>query len=289
MTNEVNSVEYWNSRFDNDWEVAGGRAQSRFFAALALRMMPAWLKIAIRQRALSVCDWGCGLGDGTDVLASALATDVTGVDFSDAAIANAVSRYPLAEFISSDILSAPLFRRWDIVFSSNTLEHFRSPWEVLQKVSELARLGIVILIPYREIDLDKEHNFTFLDDNIPLSVDCFRLTYCKIVDAVLESDSCWRGEQILLVYLSETFSNQLDLTLADVLPYEWQSKAVFDQAKSPSSSRNADGFMADDEFSASSGRFWCLGVAYRYAAHFLEFLRTRVLKRNSKDSFVSKI
>jgi hypothetical protein len=39
-TNPVNSSAYWDARFDQDWESAGGREETRFFCDLALRYLP---------------------------------------------------------------------------------------------------------------------------------------------------------------------------------------------------------------------------------------------------------
>ena len=62
---EVNSNAYWDGRFQNDWEANEGPAQSRFFCALVLDALPAWVIRFIRDEQLSVLDWGCAQGDGT--------------------------------------------------------------------------------------------------------------------------------------------------------------------------------------------------------------------------------
>ncbi|MEK0267045.1 class I SAM-dependent methyltransferase [Stenotrophomonas rhizophila] len=131
----INSKGYWNERFGDDWEDLGGREQSRFFGAVALQMMPAWLVQASNRQQLSWCDWGCALGDGTNEIAQGMpGTTFTGVDFSAVAIADAAERFPGQQFISEDWLApgaTPAVNRFDVLFSSNTLEHFHTPWDVL--------------------------------------------------------------------------------------------------------------------------------------------------------------
>ena len=60
----VNSPEYWDERFLVDWERRGGPDQTVFFAELAIRLLPDWLRREIVQERLTVCDWGCAMGQG---------------------------------------------------------------------------------------------------------------------------------------------------------------------------------------------------------------------------------
>ena len=55
---DINSHEYWNGRFERDWESNLGREQSRFFAKVALDNLPVWLTAAVKNGNWSVCDWG---------------------------------------------------------------------------------------------------------------------------------------------------------------------------------------------------------------------------------------
>ena len=65
---DINSHEYWNGRFERDWESNLGREQSRFFAKVALDNLPVWLTAAVKNGNWSV-RLGCAQGDGTAVLA----------------------------------------------------------------------------------------------------------------------------------------------------------------------------------------------------------------------------
>jgi len=78
----INSDDYWDRRFAEDWESSQGNAQSRFFARLAIENLPRWLIDQLQHQPLTLCDWGCAEGDGTDVWASYVDSDrITGVDF----------------------------------------------------------------------------------------------------------------------------------------------------------------------------------------------------------------
>ena len=39
---KINSPDYWNKRFFDDWIAKGGRQQTAFFAGLCCRELPDW-------------------------------------------------------------------------------------------------------------------------------------------------------------------------------------------------------------------------------------------------------
>jgi GT2 family glycosyltransferase/SAM-dependent methyltransferase/glycosyltransferase involved in cell wall biosynthesis len=200
---DVNDKEYWDERFKENWAERRGREQSRFFARLGIGLLPDWLKWSIASDKLTLLDWGCALGDGTDVLAQSIdGAVVTGCDFSPAAIDDASLHYPNIEFQCFDVAEGRIDRQWDFVFSSNTLEHFHSPWKVLDAVSRVARMGVILLIPYEEYLRIEEHFYTFEAGNIPFRLDGdFFLAYHRIVDGSSIPETEWAGKQILLIYL----------------------------------------------------------------------------------------
>jgi glycosyltransferase involved in cell wall biosynthesis len=216
MSEQINSEAYWSGRFSTDWEKSDGRHQSRFFAELATRLIPRWLSSAIRIDRLTICDWGCALGDGTDMLAAAFDTSVTGIDFSPVAIESAQSTYRNCEFIARNVLTCPIERRWDILFTSNTLEHFAEPWAILRLLSRNIEAGLVLLVPYHEVVRHEEHAYTFTADNIPANIDEFYLIQAAIADARLEENTQWPGRQILLVYVKQDFAHRNRLRLSDI-------------------------------------------------------------------------
>jgi len=215
----INSNSYWNVRFAENWERCQGPAQSRFFARLAIENLPRWLIDQLKRKPMTLCDWGCAQGDGTDVWASYVDSDrITGVDFSAIAVEQAAQRYPAIRFLNQNWLEAqqdelPVF---DVVFSSNTLEHFHRPYAVLKTLCSRATKALVLALPYREIDRHHEHFFTFLPDNIPTVIGGgFRLVWSRVVDCRQLHKNFWDGDQIVLVYAETSWLDSLGLTLQD--------------------------------------------------------------------------
>jgi SAM-dependent methyltransferase len=178
--------------------------------------MPTWMVSAIRSRRMSVLDWGCALGDGTEILSTALLAETTGMDFAEEAIAKARETYPSCEFLCWDLASTPIERRWDVVFSSNTLEHFAKPWDMLGKLEPLARSALVILVPFREMQRHHEHSYTFLPENVPFAVGDMHLVWAKAIDASIEPAAMWNGQQLLLIYVANAFARHLSISLSDI-------------------------------------------------------------------------
>ncbi len=215
----VNSSAYWDTRFVEDWESSNGPAQSRFFSQIAIENLPRWLIEQLQRQSLTLCDWGCALGDGTEVWASYIDSgQLTGVDFSSTAIEKAAQRYPSIKFLNEDWLDAQVNKRsvFDVIFSSNTLEHFCKPYDVLKILCDRASKAVVLVIPYRELNLHHEHCYTFLPANIPPTIgDGFRLVWSKVVDCRHLPNTHWSGEQIILVYAKLDWVDSLGLTLQD--------------------------------------------------------------------------
>ena len=216
---KINTDNYWDGRFSTDWETFDGPRQSRFFARLAIEHLPRWLFDQIRQQSLSVVDWGCAQGDGTDCLASHIdARQLTGVDFSPVAVAQASERYPTLQFLNENWLEGEqaTARQFDIVFSSNTLEHFHAPYEILQTLAQRAGKAVVLALPYREMQRIEEHFYSFLPENVPLVLqNGFRLAWSRVVDCRTLPDSLWAGEQVILMYAAPAWLDHLKLRLLD--------------------------------------------------------------------------
>ena len=217
---DINSHEYWNGRFDRDWESNLGREQSRFFAKMALDNLPVWLTAAVKNDNWSVCDWGCAQGDGTVVLADFFARNrVTGIDFAESAVAKARAAYPAVHFDAQDWLRGDgQHEKFDLVFSSNTLEHFSEPFNIIQDLFRHAEHSVVLTLPYRELDRIAEHFYTFLSENIPMMPNPdWLLGYAKVIDCRSMDPTYWHGEQIILVYVKKIWMESKGLVLADFL------------------------------------------------------------------------
>lgn len=217
--NNINSGVYWDERFSENWETFDGPRQSRFFSTLAIEHLPRWLIEQIRQERLTLADWGCAQGDGSDAwLRSIRAEQVTGVDFSSVAIGQAKERYPALRFLHSDWLAgdgeAELF---DIVFSSNTLEHFHKPFETLDVLCSHARKAVVLMLPYKEENRIDEHFFSFYPENIPTRLlNGFRLFWSKVIDCRNIPNTQWSGYQIALVFADPAWVDEFVSRLVDI-------------------------------------------------------------------------
>lgn len=218
-TASLNSDAYWNARFSENWEACDGPRQSRFFARTAIEHSPKWLIEQLRTRSLTLADWGCAQGDGTDVWASYIdAQQISGIDFSSVAIKQAAQRYPAIRFISEDWLAGADDQQstFDVVFSSNTLEHFHKPYDALFAISKRAKKAIVLALPYKEIERIDEHFYSFLPGNIPAVLpNGFRLAWSQVVDCRGLPNTMWPGDQVILVYAAPKWVDDLGLTLAD--------------------------------------------------------------------------
>jgi len=198
----INSLAYWDGRFSGEWEAVHGRAQSRFFGELARALWPAWLAERMKAGAMNLCDWGCALGDGTAELTSLAAGAVSGVDFSAVAVAQAQKYYPQCRFAAADWLAeGPAVERFDVVFSSNTLEHFDAPWTVFASLARRARAYIVLLLPFEEPAeaLNPEHRCRFDRSSIPLCPQA-GWVLCDAAVTDLGPSPFWAGKQVLLVF-----------------------------------------------------------------------------------------
>lgn len=211
----VNSPSYWEFRFQSDWESRSGPAQTRFFADLAVRGLPSWFTNLVRDKRLTLCDWGCAQGDGTNVLARHFpGLSVTGVDIAQTAIRTASARYVDLSFLEHD-LAASHDLQYDVLFSSNTLEHFSDPFAVLEGLCKSVRRFVVLLLPFKEYDRISEHFFTFDEHTIPVSLaNGFVLVHHQTFDTAALVPTYWVGTQALLIYAHPDFVKHL--TLSDV-------------------------------------------------------------------------
>ncbi len=197
---EINSQQYWDTRFQTDWESKGGSLQTAFFCRIALEAFPAWLPAEIERKHLSICDWGCALGEAADLLARRFAgSRVTGIDISSTAIEKARSTYRNVEFLAVDLKDTNA--EYDVIFSSNTLEHFHEPMGMLAVLAAHCRRYLILLLPFQEYDLQPEHHHMFDYGNVPTAVgDRFVLAHGHVVDVSKVPQTHWAGCQALLVY-----------------------------------------------------------------------------------------
>jgi glycosyltransferase involved in cell wall biosynthesis len=210
---DLNSESYWNQRFAQGWATDGGPEQTRYFAETTLTALPEWLLDAVRDDGLDVVDWGCAEGDGVQAWADRIgASKVSGVDFSQVAIETARSRRADLRFDCADWLVETADERFDIVFSSNTLEHFADPKLILNRIAERAVCAVILCLPYREMNRHSEHLTTFTAENIPSELgNGFQLGWSRVVDCSADRPLVWDGEQIVVVYAAPRWLARLGL------------------------------------------------------------------------------
>jgi len=97
----------------------------------------------------SICDLGCGNGHITGRLA-ALGYRVTGVDASASGIQIARRAYPNAEFVHALIDRDLNLGQFDLVISSDVIEHLYRPADLLEAMASLLKPGGHVLVgtPY---------------------------------------------------------------------------------------------------------------------------------------------
>ena len=148
---KINSKNFWNDRFSNNfWESQGGRQQTHDFACAQVGHFD--IKNNFSGRLL---DFGCGLGDAFPVYRQTFpAARLVGVDFSSEAIKKCHEYYgSIGEFICSDHQSCP---EADVIVTSNVLEHLENDQDVAKTLLSKCR-ELYIVVPYREQYLIDEH------------------------------------------------------------------------------------------------------------------------------------
>lgn len=212
----INSKSYWNTRFKTDWIEQQGIEQTEFFSNIACSLFPNWLIREIKKDNLTLCDMGCALGDGVNILGKFLDCYIEGVDFSEEAIVKAKNRFPQHNFMVGDILTDEFSKVYDIIFSSNTLEHFINPWEIVNKFSYIAKKYIVLLIPFEEEMVIEEHEYNFQSNKILININDFTLIYANSIDGSLIENTLYSDKQILLLYSKNPLDKKI-ITLNDYI------------------------------------------------------------------------
>jgi glycosyltransferase involved in cell wall biosynthesis len=196
---QINSKEYWDRRFEDDWTKYNGDSQSKYFARLACELIPTWLIEEININKYEVCDLGCAEGDSLPILKDLFVNSrINGEDFSEKAIEKAREKYNNFDFRVSNILEPDEEKKYSVVFSSNTVEHFKDTMEVLKKIFMRSSLYTIIMVPFREDKyISDEHEVIINTDSVPLEIEGNKLVFGKSIQCNSEYYVC---EQLLLVY-----------------------------------------------------------------------------------------
>lgn len=209
MSENINSMQYWDKRFESNWEIMQGNEQTVFFTNIAVQLMPDWLKNQIIENNLTICDFGCAEGEAVDYLHNIFRTDVCGMDFSGNAINRAHKKYPQYNFMKSDITSEYNEQfRFDIGYISNVLEHITNPWNTAKNIMRYIKAYLIVLIPFRETMEIEEHCNRFDLNNIPINLDSCELIYAAYKDCSQVEKSLYAGKQLLLVYSAKNINRK---------------------------------------------------------------------------------
>jgi len=222
----INSREYWNNRFQSgSWDELGGQDQTLFFNKLALSYLPQWIYDDIESKNLSIIDVGCAEGSGTSLIKNTFSrSNVVGVDFSESAIEFATRSYPACEFKCQDLDN--ISDNYEVVFSSNVLEHFVDPFNKLEKLKSICDKYLILLLPFQEDKLHEEHFIRFDYGSFNLSLNNFYLCYYKVINTNIIEGTMWPGKQILLVYVNNDYIKFDDMKLSKINNNDFNEKEL---------------------------------------------------------------
>jgi O-antigen biosynthesis protein len=222
----VNSRAWWEENFRLNWDVNHGSAQTAHFMD---RLVAGLVRLDrefqyLSTHPLEVLDWGCAFGQGAQRLSEAFPScRVTGLDFAEEAVRTARLRYPAVEFLQAEGDRLP--RDFDVIVTSNCLEHFDDPLAIARDHLRACRKLYIALVPYREgpvlIDC---HAVRFDDDTFPVRLDGF----LRVAAETVQVDPVfWNGLQLLVVYASPAYFAEVDVLGGADLPTDRAAWAMY--------------------------------------------------------------
>jgi SAM-dependent methyltransferase len=150
----MNAKDYWNNLYKEKLLLCNRRT--------ALHGIDLVNKIVNTKIYYNICyatkilEFGCGTGELCKCLnIISNNTEYLGVDISREAIKDAVSHniYDNIRYKAIDILTSPLKEKFDLIITSNTLEHFKEPFKVIGKLFEMSG-KLLIIVPYAQDEMD---------------------------------------------------------------------------------------------------------------------------------------
>lgn len=195
---KINSKEWWDDEFLVNWKVGiDGRLQTAYYCSLVLSYIHENILEEI-QKADGILDFGCALGQSTNILYS-INHNVLGYDFSTQAIVEAKKHFKHLCFTNI----YPKNDTFDITYISNVLEHFENPFDILNDIKRITKKYIIILVPYNQ-QLTQYHVHSFYKDYFEKNkLDGFFQIYQAIIQTY--NKKLDGGQQIL--YILEKFEN----------------------------------------------------------------------------------
>jgi len=185
----INTKEYWESRFETkDWGKSGNR-QTREYAIANVAHMS--IK---KDFDGSILDFGCALGDAVPIYYSAFPNaSLSGVDISEAAIKKCKKLYgDIAEFNSGDYKSTI---NHDIIIASHIMEHITNDRTIIKELLKKCK-EMFIFVPFKENPLYREHvnyyeenyydNFNVLEKSIFLVQFKYKMSLKEVIKELLK-------------------------------------------------------------------------------------------------------
>ena len=195
---QINSIDWWNDEFTYRWNIVNiGDKQTTYFANLFVDNLNTELSNELNKNYTAI-DVGCALGGLVYLFKNKFPKlDIVGMDFSKIAIENAKIIYPKNKFICGTIEDSP--EKFDIVITSNTLEHYHSPLIEIEKQMSKCNYLYFALVPYNQKNIEgTSHFYSFKKEDFPMDLFGFKKIYQKII--ISHDKYFWNGYQILNVY-----------------------------------------------------------------------------------------
>lgn len=193
------------SYYSGGWFKNNGPEQSAHFASLLTSGLPDSVKSHIQKTTETMVDFGCATGDGTAIFHYELNPNGTtrGVDIAPTAIYLAKKRFPMPYLsFGSAIIDKP-----DTLVTSNCLEHFTKPQDMMNVHFKNILKWYIILVPWQEgPNLIPGHRHSFEWSSFPEAVDVKDGTWVKFFSKKFPpDDNFWGGEQICVIYKKAEF------------------------------------------------------------------------------------
>ena len=190
----------------------GSTIQTRGLMRALLLSLPESELAYLLSHQLELLDWGCGMGDGVDVLAHAFPmSSAAGMDGSSLAIAKAREAFPSCEFLYTPDGSIP--HPWDIIIAANCLEHFARPLDVVAMHLSHCRKLYIAMVPYDERPLMDQHLAQFREESFPAQVGNFARLFVAPIDI---SPAYSPDQHLVVVYGSPSYLEEWSTAPPDV-------------------------------------------------------------------------
>lgn len=152
---KINSPKWWENEFKYNWEKGiNGNIQTKLFSEIVYSLINPIIKSDIKKLKYDFIDFGCAHGQGLMYLLKPLRqynfNEIIGIDISKIAVKKAKKLYP--EFLFYNNLNQ--IKNIDLIYTSNTLEHFKNPKSVLDKLLNKSKNYVIVLVPYKQEPTD---------------------------------------------------------------------------------------------------------------------------------------